>query len=95
MLAMYSPMIPIKRIVMPLKKEMTDINDAQPTMVEPLRYAIKVHIIKTILKQEMRTPERVMRWSGTAEKLEIPFNANKIIFFKGYLVVPAVRFMRS
>lgn len=35
MLAMYSPMMPINRMVMPLKKVMTDISEAQPTIVEP------------------------------------------------------------
>ena len=71
-------------------KVIADIKDAQPTMVESFMYAINVHIIKKKLNSEIKAPDRVIKCSGTAEKLDIPFRANNIIFLRGYLVVPAV-----
>ena len=92
---MYSPIIPINNIVIPLKNVIPDISEAQPTIVEWLKYAKIVHSINMKLNVEINTPERVIKCNGTAEKLETPFKANNIIFFKGYLVVPASLFLRS
>ena len=44
------------------------------------------------LKTEITMPENVIKCNGMAEKLEIPFSANKSIFFRGYFVVPACVF---
>ena len=85
----------MNKIVMPLKNDITDISDAQPTIVELLKYAISVQSIKIKLNIEIIIPEMVIKCSGNAEKLEIPFKANNIIFFRGYLVTPASRFLRS
>lgn len=95
MLAIYSPIMPMNKIVIPLKNAITDISDVQPAMVEPLKYAKIVQNIKITLRIDIKTPNNVMKCKGTAEKLEIPLRANKIIFFSGYLVTPASRFLRS
>jgi len=63
---MYSPIIPINKIVIPLKNEITDINEAHPTMVELLKYAITVHNIRMKLKIEINIPDRVIKCNGNA-----------------------------
>ena len=61
MLAMYSPIIPINRMVIPLKKVIADIREAHPTIVESFIYAINVHIINIKLNKEIKTPDRVIK----------------------------------